>query len=194
MWSFVVFFLSCVCVCGLFLFDRRSIYKEHTGTHAEGTDPTSPTAYRFGMSSSHRVLAQQQSARPNLVPCLNLVLFASTGVCCARRPATRYWAAREPTPRMPTAFRARNACAASSSEESTKLKHGTKLGRTLCQDPQPEPDRSPGRHLNFNTNVVLGLHKILPLPILYSVCYTLHRGGRVGSRILRNSRAMLLQQ
>ena len=29
-------------------------------------------------------------------------------------------------------FRARNACAESSSEESTKSGHGTKLGPTLC--------------------------------------------------------------
>jgi len=62
-----------------------------------------------------------------LVPWFNLVLFASMGVCCARRPATRYRAARERH-----LSRARNACAGSSSEESTKLKHGTKLGRTLC--------------------------------------------------------------
>ena len=34
----------------------------------------------------------------------NLVLFASTTVCCAGRPATRYRAAREPLPRVPTAF------------------------------------------------------------------------------------------
>jgi len=34
----------------------------------------------------------------------NLVLFASTTVCCAGRPATRYQAAREPRPRLPTAF------------------------------------------------------------------------------------------
>ena len=37
-----------------------------------------------------------------------------------------------PTPACRQLFRARNACAGSSSAESTKLKHGTKLGRTLC--------------------------------------------------------------
>jgi len=31
-------------------------------------------------------------------------LFASTTVCCAGRPATRYRAARETLPRVPTAF------------------------------------------------------------------------------------------
>jgi len=46
----------------------------------------------------------EQRVRPNLVPCPNLVLFASTTVCCAGRPATRYRAAREPLPRVPTAF------------------------------------------------------------------------------------------
>jgi len=42
--------------------------------------------------------------RPNLVPCFNLVLFASTTVCCAGRPAARYRAARGALPRVPTAF------------------------------------------------------------------------------------------
>jgi len=37
-----------------------------------------------------------------------------------------------PFPAYRQLFRARNACAGSSSEESTKLKHGTKLGPTLC--------------------------------------------------------------
>jgi len=40
----------------------------------------------------------------NLVPCFNFVLFASTTVCCTGRPATRYRAAKEPLPRVPTAF------------------------------------------------------------------------------------------
>jgi len=35
-----------------------------------------------------------------LVPCPDLVLFASTTVCCARRPTTLYRAAREPLPRV----------------------------------------------------------------------------------------------
>jgi len=43
-----------------------------------------------------------------LVPCPNLVLSASTTVCCAGRPATRYQAAREPLPRVPTAFQGSN--------------------------------------------------------------------------------------
>jgi len=37
-----------------------------------------------------------------------------------------------PVPACRQLSRARNACAGSSSEESTKLKHGTKLGPTLC--------------------------------------------------------------
>jgi len=37
-----------------------------------------------------------------------------------------------PFPACRPLSRARNACARSSSEESTKLKHGTKLGPTLC--------------------------------------------------------------
>jgi len=37
-----------------------------------------------------------------------------------------------PFPACRQLSRARNACAGSSSEESTKLKHGTKLGPTLC--------------------------------------------------------------
>jgi len=39
-----------------------------------------------------------------LVRCPNLVLFACANVCCAGRPAPRYWAAREPPPRVPKAF------------------------------------------------------------------------------------------
>ena len=39
-----------------------------------------------------------------MVPCPNSVLFASTTVSCAGRPATRYRAAREALPRVPTAF------------------------------------------------------------------------------------------
>jgi len=50
------------------------------------------------------LLPTKQRVRPNLVPCPNLVLFASTPVCCAGRPATRYRAAREHLPRVPTAF------------------------------------------------------------------------------------------
>jgi len=34
----------------------------------------------------------------------NVVLFASTSVSCAGHTGTRYWAAREPLPRVPTAF------------------------------------------------------------------------------------------
>jgi len=49
-------------------------------------------------------VTRHQRVRPNLVPCPNLILFASTTVCCAGRPATRYRAAREPLPRVPTAF------------------------------------------------------------------------------------------
>jgi len=37
-----------------------------------------------------------------------------------------------PSPACRQLSRARNTCAGSSSEESTKLKHGTKLGRTLA--------------------------------------------------------------
>jgi len=37
-----------------------------------------------------------------------------------------------PSPACQQLSRARNACAGSSSEENTKLKHGTKLGPTLC--------------------------------------------------------------
>jgi len=39
-----------------------------------------------------------------LVPCFDLVLVASTTVCCAGRSATRYRATREPLPCVPTAF------------------------------------------------------------------------------------------
>jgi len=45
-----------------------------------------------------RVQVCVASVRPNLVPCSDLVLFASTTVCCAGRPTTRYRAAREPPP------------------------------------------------------------------------------------------------
>jgi len=74
-------------------------------------------------------------ASPNLVLCFTLILFASTTVCCAGRPATCYGAARDPPPPPPACRQlssARNACAGSSSEESVKLQHGTKLGRTRC--------------------------------------------------------------
>ena len=37
-----------------------------------------------------------------------------------------------PSPACQQPSRARNVCAGGSSEGSTKLKHGTKLGRTLC--------------------------------------------------------------
>ena len=45
-----------------------------------------------------------QRVRLNFVPWFNLVLFASTTVCCAGRPTTRYRAAREPLPRVSTAL------------------------------------------------------------------------------------------
>jgi len=72
--------------------------------------------------------------RDHRVRRFNLVLFASTTVSCAGRPATRYRAAREPLPCVPfpacrQLSRARNACAGSSSEESTKLKHASCSGR-----------------------------------------------------------------
>ena len=37
-----------------------------------------------------------------------------------------------PSPACRQLSRARNACAGGSSEHGTKLKHGTRLGRTLC--------------------------------------------------------------
>jgi len=42
-----------------------------------------------------------------------------------------------PLPAYQQLSRARNACAESSSGERTKLKHGTKLGRTLCYFSRP---------------------------------------------------------
>jgi len=50
------------------------------------------------------VMYCQQSVGPNLVPRPNLVLFASTTVYCAGRPATRYRAARGLLTRVSTAF------------------------------------------------------------------------------------------
>ena len=44
-----------------------------------------------------------------------------------------------PSPACRQLFSARNACAGSSSEESTRLKHSTKLGRTLCEPTAFEP-------------------------------------------------------
>ena len=54
--------------------------------------------------SCARAPATSKALAPNLIPCFNLVLFASTTVCCAGRSATRYRAAREPLPCVPTAF------------------------------------------------------------------------------------------
>jgi len=57
---------------------------------------------------SEGVWVRKQRVRPNLVPCFNLVLFASTTVCCTGRSATRYRVARETLPRVPAAFQGSN--------------------------------------------------------------------------------------
>ena len=75
------------------------IYYVYAYIHIESDPKSIACGGRRG--SSH---AKQQRVRPNLVPCPNLVFFASTTVCCAGRSATRYRAARETLPRVPTAF------------------------------------------------------------------------------------------
>jgi len=55
--------------------------------------------------------------------------------CRDGRPATRYQAAREPLPRVPTAFQGSNCVLGGLKRGGgTKFKHGTKLGRTLCYE------------------------------------------------------------
>jgi len=56
-------------------------------------------------------------ARPFAAPDVPLLVTGQQGI---------------PTPACRQLSRARNACAGGSNEESTKFKHGTKLGRTLC--------------------------------------------------------------
>jgi len=63
-----------------------------------------PTTLAVELIYSETRACSSQRIRPNLVPCPNLVLFVSTTVCCAGRSATRYRAAREPLPRVTTAF------------------------------------------------------------------------------------------
>ena len=67
----------------------------------------------------------KESPYPDFVRRFNLVLFASTAVCCAGRPAACYWAAREALPRVPTAFQGSKCMRGegSSCEESIKLRH-----------------------------------------------------------------------
>jgi len=116
---------------------------------------------------------QTSEPRPNLVQCFNLVLFASTIVCCAGHPATCYRAAREPPLRADSftglEMRARGAQV----EKSTKLEHGIKLGRTLCYSLQPhsrlqqprDPARRPlSQQVDFDPNPPFGAIQFDVLP------------------------------
>jgi len=76
--------------------------------------------------------ANWQSVRPNLVPCFTWYYSPARPFAAPDAPLLVTGQQGGPSPACRQLSRARNACAGSSSQESTKLGHGTKLGRTLC--------------------------------------------------------------
>jgi len=92
------------------------------GPHTRHHHPTfcggqTTTSKAFALTWYRALTWYSSPARPFAAPDVPLFVTGQQG---------------SPSPACRPRCRARNTCAGSSSEESTKLRHGTKLGRTLC--------------------------------------------------------------
>ena len=125
----------CVCMCGPEIWFTLP-YDAHVtqitrisddgldlvlATFTAGVNMTIGTSYALALIWYRALTWYSSPARPFAAPDDSLLVTGKQG---------------SPFPACRQLSRARNACAGSSSEESTKSKHGTKLGPTLCYQPK----------------------------------------------------------
>jgi len=121
-------------------------------------DSSRPSPYMLNTRSEEKNTVCQR-VRPNLVPCPNLVLPSLEPPAHTFRALESCWHTGGGRGSLTARYRVTNRPAQQTVvlAKSTKLKHGTRLGRTLCYAIQIQP---PWR-LPLPTRGLVGLYKIL---------------------------------